>query len=176
MLGATASAQPAVNDDEDAAALESHTLMLVRDFLRRRGYTAALGALDAATPPNELLSREQVIRDLALEQVTKRRSGALPETLLEIVVDTLLRRTKVLRKYSSGRTVDEAPLPATTTSPPPPSSVRLWNSLGGGTLDGGVSGGARERGAHDGGAAVESRFAAVVPRAGSRPSAPCSSV
>ena len=157
VLGATArGAQPSLNDDDDAEALESHTLMIVRDFLRRRGYTAALGALDAATPPDETLTREQVIRDLALEQVTKRRSAALPNTLLEIVVDTLLRRTKVLRKYSSGSTADEAPPPAATTSPPPPSSVRLWNNLGGGTVDGGVNGGARE-----GGAAVESMASLV---------------
>ena len=81
--------------------LEHHTLALVRDFLRSRGYTGAQMALDAAVPPEkgEPQTREEMVHNLTLTRLLKARKDPLPDSTLELVVDTMLRRSRMMRKY-----------------------------------------------------------------------------
>ena len=86
-----------------------HTLGLVRDFLQQRGYDAALRSL----PEVPVRSSQELLRNLSLDRIiAKRGPGPGPATCLELVVDTLLKRTRVLRKYERSA-AQEAPTKVT---------------------------------------------------------------
>ena len=81
--------------------LDLHTLALVREFLHARGCHDAHSALHAACPrqKDEPASRDDLLRNLTLTRLVKHLDGAAARTMLELVVDTLLRRSRVLRKW-----------------------------------------------------------------------------
>ena len=101
--------------------LELHTLALVRDFLRSRGYTEAQAALDVAVPlkKGEPMSRDVMLHNLTLTRLLKARRDPLPDSTLELVVDTMLRRSRSLRKYeqeNANSEISEAPVRLPTDS------------------------------------------------------------
>ena len=104
------------------AATETLAFGVVREYLSRQGFKAALSELDAARPPadEDLTSRADIVRLLKLEpllQANRKRAAPL-RTLLELLVSTFYMpdddddEPSLLRRSSTASTTFSVSLPS----------------------------------------------------------------